>query len=369
MTLRLKLRREKTAKLVFELAGFEIVAPEVAKEAAPAFAYTVTDLAERTITGHTDAVKAVDFLPNGIHAVSRGWENSLIMWDVRTGAEICRVDNASTEGEDGDVSKIAIAPDGSFIVTCHGCSGVVRIRDSNDNLKELHVLEGHKGDVLSVAVHPNSELIACGVESGSVKLWEPAGFEMEGVVVEGREISEDLLVGMYGDFFAESAAPAPAMEVSKAVSWREKKTFEDCEWDMYSLVFSPDGKWLATGGYSKVRMYEVFSYPIDFSIKHTMEGGHTDEIKAISFAPDSSTLVSGGSNEDTALCLWNVAEGTLLKKVDSAHTATDEGEATIMAVAHSANGANIASGKRGQNGQDLGRQDAGFKAHLRHQTF
>jgi len=47
-----------------------------------------------------------------------GGDNSLIMWDLLTGKIICMKENAH-----GDHAKIAVAPDGTFIVTCRGSSG------------------------------------------------------------------------------------------------------------------------------------------------------------------------------------------------------------------------------------------------------
>jgi len=262
---------------------------------------------------HTSRVNAVAFLPNGRSAVSVGDDKSLVMMDLVTKEVICRKENA----HETEVKNIAIAPDGSFIVTCERYGKVVKMWDPNDNLKELAELKGHDFNVYSVAVHPNSRLSASGGE-GAVKLWEPVG---------------------------------------GGGSWKEKKTLKDNSYYVYAVVFSPDGKWLATGGYGQnINVYDVAN---NFSLNHTMEG-HTSWITSLSFAPDSSTLVSG--RHDNSIRLWNVTEGTLLKKVANAHTDCEEYRNTIRkepslsdyspnrsvahsirSVAHSSNGSRIAS--------------------------
>ena len=68
-------------------------------------------------------------------------DNTIILWDVRTGEEICRKENA----HEWNVSKIAVAPDQFFIVTCDSSSTTVKMWDPNDNLKELAELKGHDG--------------------------------------------------------------------------------------------------------------------------------------------------------------------------------------------------------------------------------
>jgi len=249
----------------------------------------IGNIVEGRITHHTNEVLAVASSRDGF-AFSGGGDKSLVMTDLVTGEVKCRKEKAHKD----QVSKIAVAPVGSFIVTCDNGSKVLKIWDPNDNLKELAELKGHGRVVCSVGVHPNSKLIASGDWKGLVKLWEPAGL---------------------------------------GGSWKKKKTLKDNSGSMNAVVFSPDGKWLATAGDDKkIRMYDVAN---NFSLKHTMEG-HTANIYSLSFAPDSSTLVSG--SQDESIRLWNVTEGTLLKKIDNAHTWG------ILSVAHSSNGSRIASG-------------------------
>jgi len=100
----------------------------------------------------------------------------------------------------------------------------VKTWDPNDDLKDLAELKGHKGCVRCVAVHPKSKLIASGDDSGVVKLWE--------LVEEGS-------------------------------SWTENKDLKDNSDLVLSVVFNPDGNWLATAGHDKkIRMYDVAN---DFS--------------------------------------------------------------------------------------------------------
>jgi len=132
--------------------------------------YAKMEIEEQTLKEHTSKVNAVAFLPNGRISVSGGRDNSLVMTDLVTKEVICRKENAHEE----EVSKIAVSPDGIFIVTCDIGRKILKMWDPNDNLKELAELNGHDGNVYSVAVHPNSKLIASGDYKGKVKLWEPA---------------------------------------------------------------------------------------------------------------------------------------------------------------------------------------------------
>jgi len=79
----------------------------------------------------------------------------------------------------------------------------------------------------------------------------------------------------------------------------------------------------------------VLSVANDLSIMYTIEG-HTGAIYSLSFSPDNTRLVSGGSGG--TICLWNPTAGTLLKTVYNAH------KYYLKTVAHSPNGNLIASG-------------------------
>ena len=67
---------------------------------------------EGKLRGHTSSLFPVAFLPDGINVVSGS--KDLILWDCRTRAEVSRASKAHGSG----VWKIAVVPDGSFIVSC-----------------------------------------------------------------------------------------------------------------------------------------------------------------------------------------------------------------------------------------------------------
>ena len=85
---------------------------------------------------------------------------------------------------------------------------------------------------------------------------------------------------------------------------------------VYALALSPDGKWLAAGGWMKtpgdeghhVRLYDFASGKLVALLK-----GHDDITEGLAFSPDSRRLISG-SGDNTAI-IWDVATAKALHKL------------------------------------------------------
>ena len=69
---------------------------------------------------------------------------------------------------------------------------------------------------------------------------------------------------------------------------------------VYTVVFSPDGKTLASGGSDKtIKLWDVATGKNTATLN-----GHTNEVFSVAFRPDGKTLASGGP--DKTIRLWDV---------------------------------------------------------------
>jgi len=82
---------------------------------------------------------------------------------------------------------------------------------------------------------------------------------------------------------------------------------------IFAMALSPDGKWLATGGWMSnagpgsghhVRLYDFATGKLVALLK-----GHTDVVNGLAFSPDSKSLISGGGDSDAIV--WDVATRSL----------------------------------------------------------
>ena len=196
------------------------------------------------------------------------------------------VSYSTLEGHRGDVYSIAFSPDGTTLAS-GSWDSTMRLWDAVTGAPK-HTLEGHRGDVYSIAFSPDGTTLASGGWDNTVRLWD-------------------------------------------AVTGAHKYTLEGHRGDVYSIAFSPDGTTLASGGWDNtVRLWDA----VTGAHKYTLEG-HRGDVYSIAFSPDGTTLASGSS--DNTVRLWDAVTG--------AHKATLEGHwGTVYSVAFSPDGSTLASG-------------------------
>lgn len=103
------------------------------------------------------------------------------------------------------------------------------------------------------------------------------------------------------------------------------------DYTVYSLAFSPDGRFLATAGDDGI----IHIWEITTGEELMMLKGHKGAIQTVTFSPDGKLLASGGS--DCTIRIWDVASRNLRMNLKG-------NLGTINAVAFSPDGRVLASG-------------------------
>jgi RNA polymerase sigma factor (sigma-70 family) len=171
----------------------------------------------------------------------------------------------------------------------------------------------HGGPINHLAFTPDGKtLVSCGTGDG-IRIWDVAvGREARpfpGTPAQNIALSPD---GKWLAALARTGNPEdPPFALREFATGRLVRRFGKSD-NASSLLFAPDGKVLATFGWSPtVQLWD----PDTGRLLRTL-AGHQDKVWSVVFTPDARTLIS--CSDDKTIRFWDVATGRQLRQI--AHT-------------------------------------------------
>ena len=188
------------------------------------------------------------------------------------------------------------------------------------NRKVKATLDGHQRGVGSVVYSPDGTRLASGGWEGTIKIWDAK---------TGEPLHE--MTGLSGltelAFSPDGTLLASAGEGKVVTLWDVATGYEDTQltgfrWPVQCVAFSPDGKYLVTGGgtgdNSPAALGELKVWDMNTrSVTKTLEG-HSRSVLAVAFSPDGTKLATGGLDE--IIRVWDVKDGKQQFKVGGLST-------------------------------------------------
>jgi WD40 repeat protein len=227
-------------------------------------------------------------------------ERGIALWDAR---ELTRVGPPLLD-TGGEVKSLAFSPDGRTIaaVTKHlltlwDVGSRSRLREPRD--------AGNPAIVLAVGFSPDGATLATASSNLGLKFWDAATGDSLDVPGFGGSAS-DLAFSADGAMIASVPSRGGA-KVWDAASGRLIATFDgtrDPDFPDSSVALSPDGHFLAVGGFGRVvRLWDVHTRKLVHELDQGGNGAFTLE-----FSPDGRTLAISGF--EPVVSLWDVVTGT-----------------------------------------------------------
>jgi WD40 repeat protein len=282
----------------------------------------------RTLTGHSGTVRVL-YSPAGTLATFSD-DRTIRLWD-RDGRDFRRLD-----GHKGLVVSASFSPDGKTLGTADG--EAFHLWDVATG-KALPAPGDALAGVARLTFAPDGKTLGCAGDRGEVRLWDLAAGKVTRtfsadhpkdvpVVVSALAYSPDgkTLAQAYTD-----GHPGPSyVRLWDAETGKPLRTLIDgAKSDVWTAVFSPDGKLLAAGDAAgRVRVFETKTW------KEVAVLDGEDQLRSAAFAPDGRTLALGMRRD---VQLWDATTGKRLR--------TLRGHANwVLSVSFSADGKTLASG-------------------------
>ena len=289
------------------------------------------------LKGHRDDVNAVIFSENGEVCASGSDDGTIRLWTVHTGVmlAILKGDTKFPEG----INALAFSPNGSTLASA--TTDQIWLWDI-DTKQVVRILEGHTWYVSALAFSPDGETITSAGWDWTLRLWEADTGKLRKTFGEHTSGVDTVAFSPDGRTLASASWGLIRLWNTEGVPLRlwYARTGELLENFIYhidsvrTVVFSPDGKLLASGGYdSKLRLWEANTG------NHiaTLRGGGP----AVAFSPDGKLIASeyGGDGIIGTIGLWDVHTGELRHVLSKYHS-------PLTCIAFSPDGKTLVSASR-----------------------
>lgn len=254
--------------------------------------------------GHSSTVNSLVFSPDGKVLASSGQDNTITLWHVASGRKLrsLRISNRSFSFSDVTVGAFSI--DGKIIASLHG-DNIVRLW-SVETGQIQQTLVGRAGPIDAVVFLSDGKSLVAWNDDSTGTIWDLA---------KGAEIRSLKGYDIYSVFSPDERRLASwgngSISLWDAASGNRVDTIERVGNLISSLIFSPDGKFLAWMD-SYDFSFHLWNINKRMQVKMWQAQQDTKAVRGIIFSPDAKTLISLNFEDpdiSSKVRFWSVETG------------------------------------------------------------
>jgi WD40 repeat protein len=255
-----------------------------------------------TLHGHSGLVESVHFSPDGETLISSSWDKSVRLWNVdRSSAQAVWKESAGLPS-DAEVYAATMSPDGGTIVSA-GFSGLT-LWDWRDPTA-LPEVKSQFGPCRAAAFSPDGRIVAVGCFDRQIRLWERGTDRILAVLSGHRDVARLITYVPDGSMLISLSFDG-VLKFWDAETYRELDRLDGKSGGVHAFALSQDGGTIALSRLNPdAPRIELWDRAAD-RIKATCEG-HGAEIHTLVFSPDGRILASAGG--DRQIRFWNAETG------------------------------------------------------------
>ncbi|KAL2829454.1 quinon protein alcohol dehydrogenase-like superfamily [Aspergillus cavernicola] len=229
---------------------------------------------QSSLTGHASSIGPLQVSPCHRWIVTGARDGTVGLWDGASGLIVQML-----QGHGSGIWSLEFSRDGRRIASASNDS-TVRIWDLETGGTIVHVLVGHTNPLTSAVFSDDGRNIVSGARDNTIRIWNTD----TGRLVRTIETPCSFVVACSPDGrLIASGSTAGEVEIRDAKTGELRHSLVGSERTVWSLTFTPDGKYLASSNEGTIQIYSVESG----TLQQTLETGTAQSLR---FSEDRSRL-------------------------------------------------------------------------------
>lgn len=222
------------------------------------------------------------------------------------------------KGLPGKVNSVRFSPDGKWLITSSGTTGLfgqAAIWDVATG-KKLHEFIGHKDVLYAAQISPDQKWLATGSYDHNIILWDIKSGKKIRTLSGHNGAIYDLAFSPDSSALASTSADA-TVKVWEVATGARLDTLSQPLKEQTSVSFSPDGNYIvATGADNRIRKWRFVSRKAArINPLVIARFAHESPVIQITYSPDGKWLAS--ISDDRALKIWDADQLQLLHVIEN----------------------------------------------------
>ncbi|MEG4326040.1 serine/threonine-protein kinase [Microcoleus sp. herbarium5] len=241
------------------------------------------------------SVNAIALSPDGKTLVSASF-GTIRIWNVRTGRLVRTLNSVHSKKS---VKTVAVSPDSSILASGGDDNNVI-LWDLKTG-RRMRTIAAHKATVNEIAFSRDGQTLASGSDDKTVRLWNVrTGSRLRTLSGHAGGVNAIALSGD-GKTLA-SGSEDKTVRLWNLATGEVRRIITGHRGPVTAVAFSPNGKIVASASTDNtIRLSNVQDGKRTRTFK-----GHSSSVRTIAFSPDSRTLISGGED----IIVWDLKTGT-----------------------------------------------------------